>query len=145
MYGLMVNIIVFLTIWVVVIIVFLSCEAALIRIVDIIFHKSNVIICIGRKIVDIIMIFSIAVQVIDFLRIYERVTQKYKNIRQNKFLFQVQFMLGQKYFEHLFKNLRFLGDARIRSTPNSGKGTLTDLFELLISKFSSQKLRKFIK
>ena len=42
--------------------------------------------------------------------------------------------------EHLFKNLRFLGDARIRSTPNSGKGTLTDLFELLISKFSSQKL-----
>ena len=38
------------------------------------------------------------------------------------------------------QNLRFLGDARIRSTPNSGKGTFTDLFELLISKFSSQKL-----
>ena len=36
--------------------------------------------------------------------------------------------------------IRLFGDARIRSTPNSGKGTLTDLFELLISKFSSQKL-----
>ena len=38
------------------------------------------------------------------------------------------------------KYLRLIGDAKIRSTPNSGKGTLKGWLEFLISMFSSQKL-----
>ena len=72
--GLMVNIMVFLTIRVTVIIIFNSYEATLIHVVNIISHKRNIIICIGRNIVGITMIISIAVQGIDFLRVYKRVT-----------------------------------------------------------------------
>ena len=120
-------------------IIFISpSETVSIQLMDMVSSKYNISVYIWRNIMNIPLANVIAVG----FRINQWVTYSIK-IALLVLNFDTVFLLIYLVFmqyNQLIIYIRLFGDARIRSTPNSGKGTLTDLFELLISKFSSQKL-----